>query len=164
MAGIDSKDVVTTVEAHDSNVDVVQFSDEEEEVVEQFYRYDPHGEPHVERCLVDALPREVVYFKLWPMLMCSGNALENFRVCSEIRMVCRGWLRFVDGTKEWADGMAAWHNRPRHTGDESDDAHIDSDYDSSDIEDDGMLYGFEYVMKPDGTFTVTRVEHNTNED
>ena len=144
----------TEAVGHDSDDDIS--SNEDSSGVEQFYRFDPDAEPHVERSLVDAIPAEVVNDKLWPLLMGTGDALDKFKICSQIRMVCCGWMQYVDGQKEWLDGMLAWHNRPS--------VYDDPDYDSSDVEDDGMFYGFEYVQNPDGTFTATRVTYNANED
>ncbi|KAG0593975.1 hypothetical protein M758_UG036900 [Ceratodon purpureus] len=65
------------------------------------YRYDPKAEPHVEVEFLDCLPRHIVWFEIWPKLMSGPDALANFRTCTELRLVCHGWVRDIDGTDDW---------------------------------------------------------------
>ncbi|KAG0596879.1 hypothetical protein M758_UG291800 [Ceratodon purpureus] len=64
------------------------------------YRYDPEADPHEEVEFLDCLPRNIVWYEIWPKLMNGSNALANFRICTQLRMVCRGWVRDVDGTED----------------------------------------------------------------
>ncbi|KAG0595861.1 hypothetical protein M758_UG204300 [Ceratodon purpureus] len=64
------------------------FSTEKSYSVEK-YCYDPKAEPHVEVSLLDCLPPKVVLEKVWPTLMSGEDALQNFRMCTEMRLICR---------------------------------------------------------------------------
>ena len=162
MDGMEDSAPLLSVDSEDRNDVVVTLSDDNNYEVDQFYRFDPLGDPHAERSFVDALPPEIVLFKLWPILMRDGDALQKFRICTQIRMVCRGWKQFVQDRREWREGMTAWENRP--FGSPSDETRTALDYDSSDIEDDGMFYGVEFVLNPDGSHTATRMTYNADTD
>lgn len=59
---------------------------------------------------LDGLPSELVQAKIWPLLMDEPLPIYNFMMCSVIRGVCKAWLRHVDATPDWLNGMIAWND------------------------------------------------------
>lgn len=64
--------------------------------------------PVKQESFMDALPRAVVLGTLWPLIVDGQSAVENFQICCCLRVVCKGWKEFVEGTKEWEKGLEAW--------------------------------------------------------
>ncbi|KAG0596365.1 hypothetical protein M758_UG247000 [Ceratodon purpureus] len=85
--------------------------------------------------------------------MNGPDALSNFRTCTELGLVCHGWVRDVDGTEEWGKGIIAWHRRPsRFFSTECHSSGASSDYylsdDSEEESDDGSKPSF-FVENPE---------------
>ena len=64
--------------------------------------------PVKQKSFMDALPKEVVLGNLWPLLLDGSSTVENFQICCCLRLVCKGWKKFVEATKEWEKGLEAW--------------------------------------------------------
>ncbi|KAG0595874.1 hypothetical protein M758_UG205600 [Ceratodon purpureus] len=82
-------------------------------------------EPVAQESFMDCLPREVVLTNLWPKIMAGYSEetcleslwpemmlgvfrVENFQICCSLRPVCSGWMRFIEGTREWRVGLQFW--------------------------------------------------------
>lgn len=57
---------------------------------------------------LEPLPLDIVLHEIWPLVMWSEIYLDNFRVCWELRWVCRAWRTFVEQQREWHLGWPAW--------------------------------------------------------
>lgn len=82
------------------------FSDDEEylAIVEMGTRVRPSFLP--------AIPGDVSEGIIWKMLMVEDDDIENYRTCTLLRCVCRGWRNFVDIQPRWYQSRLAFNLRP----------------------------------------------------
>ena len=64
--------------------------------------------PQFESKFFGALGDDIADNCIWPRLMYGDNKIQNFLICTSLRGVCKSWLRYVDGTKDYNEGFDAW--------------------------------------------------------
>lgn len=105
------------------------FSDDEEVVAmrQRVLRWMP--------IFLTPLPSEIVESKIWPLIMDSGDVIQNYRLCTALRCVCVGWKNFVERTPQWSQGSLSWALLPYLDSDDSSVGSVGSISDISDVED-----------------------------
>ena len=62
----------------------------------------------VAQTFMDSLPGDLVKQSLWPKLMNGPSAHDNFKTLCLMRCVCKAWMYYGEGSKEWPFTLEAW--------------------------------------------------------
>ena len=62
----------------------------------------------VAETFMDFLPVDLVKDKLWPCLMDGPSLHDNFKTLCLLRCVCKSWMFYAEGSKEWQPCFESW--------------------------------------------------------